>query len=34
MTHAMKLSDAIGEVVSEHKDRSVAIMRYVEQTIV
>lgn len=30
----MKLSDNIGALVYEHKERSMNIMRYVEQTIV
>ena len=30
----MKLSEHIGTLVKEHKERSVAIMRFVEQTLV
>ena len=33
LTHSMKLFDHMGSLVNEHKERSMGIMRFVEQSI-
>lgn len=34
LSHAMKLSDHIGQIVGENKEKSIGMMRFVEQTVV